>query len=62
MELMNKMANILEKIVHDKRIEIDALKSAKPLASFIDELVPSTKDMLKLYVKPMTNTLLPYQY
>ncbi len=45
MELVNKMANILEKIVHDKRIEIDALKSAKPLASFIDELVPSTKDM-----------------
>jgi indole-3-glycerol phosphate synthase/phosphoribosylanthranilate isomerase len=45
MELMNKMANILEKIVHDKRIEIDALKSAKPLASFIDELRPTTKDM-----------------
>jgi len=39
------MANILEKIVLDKRIEIDALKLAKPLASFIDELVPTTKDM-----------------
>ncbi len=39
------MANILEKIVTDKRIEIDALKKAKPLASFIDELVPTTKDM-----------------
>ena len=39
------MANILEKIVADKRIEIDALKVAKPLASFIDELTPTTKDM-----------------
>lgn len=39
------MANILEKIVADKRIEIDALKIAKPLASFIDELTPTTKDM-----------------
>lgn len=39
------MANILEKIVADKRIEIDALKLAKPLSSFIDALVPTTKDM-----------------
>lgn len=39
------MANILEKIVADKRIEIDALKIAKPLVSFIDDLVPTTKDM-----------------
>ncbi|GAA0816327.1 bifunctional indole-3-glycerol-phosphate synthase TrpC/phosphoribosylanthranilate isomerase TrpF [Colwellia sp. D2M02] len=39
------MANILEKIVLDKRIEIDALKKAKPLASFIDALQPTTKDM-----------------
>lgn len=39
------MANILENIVADKRIEIDALKIAKPLASFIDKLTPTTKDM-----------------
>ncbi len=45
MELTHNMANILEKIVSDKRIEIDALKRTKPLASFIDELVPTTKDM-----------------
>ena len=45
MEWINNMANILEKIVLDKRIEIDALKLAKPLASFIDELTPTTKDM-----------------
>ena len=39
------MANILEQIVADKRVEIDALKKAKPLASFVDELTPTTKDM-----------------
>jgi len=39
------MANILDKIVANRRIEIDALKKAKPLASFINELVPTTKDM-----------------
>lgn len=39
------MTNILEKIVIDKRIEIDALKKSKPLASFIDELTPTTKNM-----------------
>ena len=39
------MTNILEKIVNDKRLEIAALKKEKPLASFIDELTPSTKDM-----------------
>jgi len=39
------MANILENIVADKRIEIDALKKTKPLASFIQALVPTTKDM-----------------
>jgi len=37
--------NILEKIVTDKRIEIDALKVTKPLTSFIDGLTPTTKDM-----------------
>ena len=39
------MANILEKITANRRIEIDALKKDKPLASFIDELTPTTKDM-----------------
>ena len=39
------MANILEKIVANRRIEIAALKKTKPLASFIDELKPTTKDM-----------------
>ncbi len=39
------MANVLDKIVANRRIEIDALKKSKPLASFIDELIPTTKDM-----------------
>lgn len=39
------MANILEKIVADKRIEIEALKKTKPLESFIEELTPTAKDM-----------------
>ena len=41
------MANILEKIVLDKRISVDALKAAKPLSSFIDDLIPSEKDFYR---------------
>ena len=39
------MANVLEKIVLDKREAVEALKKAKPLASFIDTLKPSEKDL-----------------
>lgn len=39
------MSNILEQIVANRRIEIAALKKQLPLASFIDDLTPSTKDM-----------------
>lgn len=39
------MANILEKICIDKRVTVEALKKERPLESFIDQLVPSTKDM-----------------
>jgi len=39
------MANVLEKIVANKRDEISQLKIEKPLNSFIDELVPTNKDM-----------------
>ncbi|MEW6983428.1 bifunctional indole-3-glycerol-phosphate synthase TrpC/phosphoribosylanthranilate isomerase TrpF [Colwelliaceae bacterium 6471] len=46
------MANILEKIVADKRIEIEALKQQRPLASFIDTLKPTTKDMYAALAKP----------
>ena len=39
------MANILEKIVIDKRVTVEALKQSLPLESFIDELVPTKKSM-----------------
>lgn len=39
------MANVLEKIVADKRIEIARLQQEMPLASFIDSLTPTTKNM-----------------
>ncbi|WP_286272579.1 bifunctional indole-3-glycerol-phosphate synthase TrpC/phosphoribosylanthranilate isomerase TrpF [Thalassotalea hakodatensis] len=39
------MANVLEKIVANKRIEIEALKKQKPLATFVETLTPSTKNM-----------------
>ena len=39
------MSNILEQIVENRRIEIEHLKKELPLASFIDDLTPSKKDM-----------------
>ena len=39
------MANILDAIVDNRRKEIEELKLQLPLASFIDSLVPSSKDM-----------------
>ncbi len=39
------MANILEKIVEDKREFLAQYKQEKPLASFIESLVPATKDL-----------------
>lgn len=39
------MANVLEKIVADKRIEVERLKKEKPLESFINDLEPTKKDM-----------------
>lgn len=41
------MANVLEKIVADKREEIAARKTALPLESFKDALVPSQKVCLR---------------
>ena len=45
MRKVNNMANILDEIVANRRIEIDALKKSKPLTSFVEELTPTTKDM-----------------
>jgi len=39
------MANVLEKIVADKRIEVKRLKQQKPLDSFVNELAPTKKDL-----------------
>jgi len=39
------MANVLAKIVEDKRVEVEARKQAFPLAGFKNELTPSAKDM-----------------
>lgn len=39
------MANILEKIVIDKRVTVEELKKELPLESFIDDLVPTKKSM-----------------
>lgn len=39
------MTNILKKIVIDKRVRVEELKKEWPLADFIDDLVPTTKDM-----------------
>ena len=39
------MANILEQIVADKRIEVAQRKIDFPLSDFIDTLVPTEKDM-----------------
>lgn len=39
------MANILEKIVIDKRVVIEEMKKSFPLESFIDQLIPTQKDM-----------------
>lgn len=37
------MANVLEKIVADTRVRVEALKQSKPLTSFIEQLTPSTR-------------------
>lgn len=46
------MANVLEKIVADKRQELIARKQALPLESFIDGLTPSNKSMFEALSQP----------
>ncbi|MEM7388633.1 MAG: bifunctional indole-3-glycerol-phosphate synthase TrpC/phosphoribosylanthranilate isomerase TrpF, partial [Pseudomonadota bacterium] len=38
------MANVLDKIVADKRIELEQRKAQRPLESFISEVVPTKRD------------------
>ena len=39
------MSNVLERIVADKRVELEARMAAKPLATFKDSLTPSKKSL-----------------
>lgn len=39
------MGNVLEKIIEDKRVEVDARKAQFPLSQFKADLVPSTKSL-----------------
>ncbi len=41
------MANVLEKIVADKRIEVAKRKEERPLSEFIDQVTPTTRDFYK---------------
>lgn len=52
------MANVLEKIVADKRIEVEARKKAMPLDTFINDIVPSNRDFYGQLAKPGTNFIL----
>ena len=52
------MANVLEKIVADKRIELESRKANRPLESFIDEVVPTERDFYGELAKPGTNFIL----
>jgi indole-3-glycerol phosphate synthase / phosphoribosylanthranilate isomerase len=46
------MENVLQKIVADKKIELEALKQARPLQSFIDALTPSEKSLHQALSQP----------
>ena len=52
------MANILEKIVADKRTELQLRKKTKPLDSFIQKVVPTERDFYSALAKPGTNFIL----
>ena len=46
------LPNVLQKIVEDKFVTVEQLKREKPLASFIDQLVPTEKDMYAALAAP----------
>ncbi|WP_440055864.1 bifunctional indole-3-glycerol-phosphate synthase TrpC/phosphoribosylanthranilate isomerase TrpF [Pseudoalteromonas sp. T1lg65] len=52
------MANVLEKIVADKVLEIEQRKQAQPLQSFINEITPSTRDFYAALAAPGTQYIL----
>jgi indole-3-glycerol phosphate synthase/phosphoribosylanthranilate isomerase len=52
------MANVLEKIIVDKRAELQQRKIDRPLDSFINDVVPTTRDFYAELAKPGTNYIL----
>lgn len=52
------MANVLEKIVADKKLEIAGRKVAEPLASFINDVTPSQRDFHGALAAPGTHYIL----
>ena len=52
------MANVLEKIIIDKRTELQQRKIDKPLDNFINDVVPTTRDFYAALAKPGTNYIL----
>jgi len=52
------MANILEKIVEDKRAFMTQYKAEHPLEDFIDSLTPSTKDLYANLARPEAGFIL----
>ncbi|BBN81315.1 tryptophan biosynthesis protein TrpCF [Pseudoalteromonas sp. A25] len=52
------MANVLDKIVADKQIELQQRKASMPLASFIDKVQPTTRDFYGALAKPGTQFIL----
>ncbi|MDN3653197.1 bifunctional indole-3-glycerol-phosphate synthase TrpC/phosphoribosylanthranilate isomerase TrpF [Thalassotalea ponticola] len=46
------MANILQNIIAHKRVEIDQLKQRQPLASLLDSITPTTRDMYAVLAQP----------
>ncbi|MBD1581661.1 bifunctional indole-3-glycerol-phosphate synthase TrpC/phosphoribosylanthranilate isomerase TrpF [Pseudoalteromonas sp. S16_S37] len=52
------MANVLDKIVADKQIELQKRKASFPLASFKDKVQPTTRDFYGALAKPGTQFIL----
>ncbi len=52
------MANVLDKIVADKKLELIERKAARPLESFKDQAVPTSRDFYKALAAPGTQFIL----
>ena len=52
------MANVLDKIVADKKIELIERKSKRPLESFKHQAIPTNRDFYKALAAPGTQFIL----